>query len=54
LGLLLGPIGVLLECRYPYQQRPPVDQNAWNSLRSMKVFQETGRETKRHRSASAD
>ncbi len=40
LGLLLGPIGVLIECRLPYVQRPPVDENAWNSFRSMTVYQQ--------------
>ena len=44
LGLLLGPIGVLVEFRNPYVQRPMVDQNAWNSLNSMMTYQKTGRE----------
>ncbi len=49
LGLLLGPIGVAIECQYPYARRPMVDENAWNSLRSMMEFQETGGESKRMR-----
>jgi len=53
LGLFLGPIGVYMECQYPYQQRPPVDKKAWNSLRSMMDFQESGRETLRRRSTRA-
>ena len=46
---LLGPIGLLIECRAPFVQRPMVDQNAWNSLRSMMVYQETGREFNREK-----
>jgi hypothetical protein len=54
LGFFLGPVGVLLECWYRYVQRPPVDENAWNSLRSMMTYQENDREGARRRSASAD
>ena len=54
LGLLLGPVGILLECRYPFVQRPPVDQNAWDSLRSMMDYQDTGRETRPRSEKPAD
>ena len=43
LGLLLGPIGVLMECRYPCLHRPPVDKHAFNSLRSLLTYQESAR-----------
>ena len=49
LGLLLGPLGVLIEWRCPTIQRPLVDQNAWNSLRSMMDYQASGRESGRRR-----
>lgn len=45
LGLFLGPIGVFIECRHPFNSRPMVDENAWNSLHSMVTYQQTGRET---------
>jgi hypothetical protein len=48
-GLLLGPIGILIELRAPYIQRPLVDENAWNSLQSMLVYQKDGREYRRRR-----
>jgi hypothetical protein len=44
LGLLLGPLGVLIEWRAPLVERPTVDEKAWNSFRSMMTYQETGRE----------
>jgi hypothetical protein len=46
LGLLLGPIGVLIEWRTPFAHRPLVDENSWNSIRSMMDYQLTGREFK--------
>jgi hypothetical protein len=49
LGLFLGPIGLLIEWRAPFLQRPMVDQKAWNSLRSMLVYQEAGREFNREK-----
>ncbi len=54
LGLFLGPIGVMIECRLPYVQRPPVDENAWNSFRSMTVYQQNTVHTRRPRSSSID
>jgi hypothetical protein len=53
-GLVLGPIGVLIEFRLSYVQRPPVDENAWNSFRSMTVYQQTGLETRRPQSSTID
>jgi hypothetical protein len=47
LGLFLGPIGILIECRYPYAQRPMVDKLAQDSLRSMMTYQQSGRESSR-------
>ena len=47
LGLFLGPIGVMIESRHPYLQRPIIDENAWNSLRSMMTYQQSGRESGR-------
>jgi hypothetical protein len=44
LGLLLGPLGVLIEWRAHHVARPMVDENAWNSFRSMMTYQKTGRE----------
>jgi hypothetical protein len=52
LGLLLGPIGVALECRFAYVQRPPVDEKAWNSLHSMMTYQQE-RDAKRARTRSS-
>ena len=49
LGLFLGPIGVLIECRAPFVRRPMVDENAFNSLRSMVTYQETGQEFKKRK-----
>jgi hypothetical protein len=54
LGLLLGPIGVLIEYRLPFVHRPIVDTNAWNSLRSMVSYQESGKESKRGRWRRSD
>jgi hypothetical protein len=53
LGLLLGPLGVVIECRLPYVQRPPVDENAWNSFRSMTVYQQNLRDSRRPHSSPA-
>jgi hypothetical protein len=53
LGLILGPIGVILECRLAYVQRPPVDKNAWNSLHSMMTYQQTRQESRTRRSRSS-
>ena len=50
LGLLLGPIGVAIELRLAYVQRPPVDEKAWNSLHSMMSYQDTRREARRRAS----
>ena len=44
LGLVLGPIGILVECWYPYARRPLVDKNARDSLQSMMTHQGSGRE----------
>jgi hypothetical protein len=52
LGLLLGPIGVLIEMRTPHIQRPMVDENAWNTFRSMMTYQQTGREFDRRSTRS--
>ena len=52
LGFFLGPIGVLLELRHAYVQRPPVDQPAWNSLRSMVNYQSSGRGSRRDSNSS--
>jgi hypothetical protein len=54
LGLLLGPIGVILECRFAFVQRPPVDEKAWNSLHSMMSYQQDRRETRRRQSSKID
>jgi hypothetical protein len=54
LGLLLGPIGVVIESRRPFMHRPVVDSNAWNSLRSMVSYQESGKESKRGRLRRSD
>jgi hypothetical protein len=54
LGLFLGPLGVLLEFRCPDWRRPPVDENAWNSLRSMTTYQELGRDPGRRPSTTMD
>ncbi len=54
LGLLLGPIGVALECRLAYVQRPPVDKNAWNSLHSMMSYQQTRQEARIRRASAID
>jgi hypothetical protein len=53
-GLVLGPIGVLIECRLAYVQRPPVDENAWNSFRSMTVYQQNKIEARRPQSSTID
>jgi hypothetical protein len=50
LGLLLGPIGILIECLFPYAHRPPVDKNAWDSFRSLMAYQESVREMDGRRS----
>jgi hypothetical protein len=49
LGFLLGPIGVMIVSRRPFVHRPIVDVKAWNSLRSMVTYQESGKESKRGR-----
>lgn len=54
LGLLLGPIGVLLEWRLAYVQRPPVDEKAWNSLHSMMTYQKSRHDTRSRRSSRID
>jgi hypothetical protein len=54
LGLLLGPIGILIECRLSYVQRPMVDENAWNSFRSMTVYQQNTSDSKHHHSSTMD
>ena len=41
LGVLLGPIGVLMVARMPFQHRPMIDQGAWHSFRSMVDYQAT-------------
>jgi hypothetical protein len=53
LGLLLGPIGVIVAFQLPYVQRPPVDENAWNSLHSMMTYQQKVH-NRRRRSSTAD
>jgi hypothetical protein len=56
LGFILGPIGVLLECRFPYVHRPPVDEPARNSLRSLTSYQESQQRlssSKRHDSLTS-
>lgn len=45
LGLFLGPIGVFIESRQPFNSRPMVDENALNSLHSMVNYQQTSRES---------
>ena len=54
LGFFLGPIGVLLEHRFPYVQRPLIDTKAWNSLRSVMTYQTSGQEANRRRSRRMD
>ncbi len=39
LGLLLGPIGVAIECRFEVATRPRVDEAARRSFRSMTAYQ---------------
>jgi hypothetical protein len=46
LGLLLGPIGVLIEWRTPFAHRPMVDENSWSSFRAVMDYHTTGREFK--------
>ena len=38
-GLFLGPIGILIELRAPYNHRPIVDEKSVSSLQSMLVYQ---------------
>ncbi len=50
LGLLLGPLGVLIESRNSFRNRPPVDRPAWRSYRSLTVYQANDRapDSRRH------
>ncbi len=41
LGLLTGPIGVLVEACLPSIGRPEVCEHAWNSFQSVVTYQET-------------
>ncbi len=49
LGFFLGPIGLLMELRFPYVHRPIVDEKALHSLQSMLVYQASGREYERRK-----
>lgn len=39
LGALLGPVGLIVELRMPFNHRPMVDRGAWDSFRSMVDYQ---------------